>query len=118
MEWFSYAVAVILLISSVISPWLVNKENNKHQLKLKKLDMYEECKRKSLEKFISASLNLHENYSLGALEEYYKSINFLYIYFKTVPSNINILNSLKGSPELFNELTKIVQVLSEQIEKE
>ena len=48
MEWFSWVVAIILLISSVISPWLVNKENNKHQLELKKLDMYENAKRKIL----------------------------------------------------------------------
>lgn len=117
MEWFSYVVAVILLISSVISPWLVNKENNKHQLNLKKLDMYEECKRKALENFISTSVNLHQNYSLGGLEEYQKSINLLYIYFETVPSNLDTLNSLKGSPNFFKELTCIVQSLSEQIKK-
>lgn len=118
MEWFSYTVAVILFISSVISPWLVNKENNKHQLNLKKLDMYEECKRKSLENFISASVNLHENYSLGGLEGYQKSINLLYVYFETVPSDFDTLSSLKGSPEFFKELTRIVQVLSKQISKE
>ena len=55
MEWFSWVVAIILLISSVISPWLVNKENNKHQLELKKLDMYENAKRKALSEFIEYS---------------------------------------------------------------
>lgn len=118
MEWFSWVVAVILLISSVISPWLVNKENNKHQLSLKKLDMYEEAKRKALENFINATINIHFNNTLGAIDNYQKSVSCLYIYFKDVPLDVISIPSSANSPELFNELTKIVQMLSKQIAKE
>ena len=85
MEWYSYAVAVILLISSVVSPWLVNKENNKHQLSLKKLDLYEASKRKALADFIDSAedylLNLHY---VEQNVKYYASMNKLFLYFSNL----------------------------------
>lgn len=119
MEWFSWVVAVILLISSVISPWLVNKSNNEHQLKLKKLDMYEEAKRKALTDFIKACTNLRFNDSLGASDEFNRSINCLYLYFNDIPANIfSLEKSRNNGLDFSKELTKIVQDLSKQITKE
>ncbi len=118
MEWFSWAVALILLISSVVSPWIVNRENNKHQLSLKKLDMYEQEKRKFLEDFIKSATNLHLNNTIGAIDKFNYSVNCLYIYFKDIPQNITTLQENYNNPNFFNELTNIVQALSEQIAKE
>lgn len=119
MEWFSWVVAVILLISSVISPWLVNKTNNEHQLKLKKLDIYEEAKRKALTDFIKACTNLRFNDSLGASDEFNRCVNCLYIYFNDIPTNILSLEKSKNNGlDFSNELTEIVQSLSRQIAKE
>lgn len=123
MEWFSWVVAVILLISSVISPWLVNKENNKHQLSLKKLDIYEKEKRKALTEFIECS----EDYLLNSIYveqtvKYYSSVNKLFIYFSNInPTNFsNFENAVKSNniTSASNELSIIVQTLSEQIKKE
>lgn len=124
MEWFSYAVALILLISSIVSPWLVNKENNRHQLALKKLDLYEEAKRKALSEFIEYAQDylLNPHYVEQSVK-YYASLDKLFIYF----SNINLDTFIPfdvASKDTDNiskatiELTKIVQVLSKQIQKE
>lgn len=118
MEWFSYAVAVILFLSSVISPWLVNKENNKHQLSLKKLDMYEDAKRKSLNNFINSASRLSSDYCNDNLDKYHYSLACLYIYFKEIPTEIKNLEGKYYDDSYFSELTSIVQVLSKQIAKE
>ena len=118
MEWFSYAVAVILFLSSIISPWLVTKENNKQQLKLRKLDLFEISKRKVLENFINcASKNTNSGMSPREREEYVSALNTLYVYFDNVPKSISTLLNLNHD-DFSNELTNIVQVLSKQITKE
>lgn len=123
MEWYSYVVAVILLISSVISPWLVNIENNKHQLKIKKLDMYEEAKRKTLSDFIECAQDylLNLNYIEQSVK-YYSSLNRLFIYFTDIDLTtfIPFENATKNNDYKVAtfELSKIVQVLSKQIQKE
>jgi len=119
LEWFSYAVAVILFISSVVSPWLVNKENNKHQLNLKKLETYELAKREALEDFIKASSNIYANNTLGSLDKFYDSINCLYIFFNNVPDGLSSLIDLrnKNYEDFFNVLNNYVQDLSQQISK-
>lgn len=123
MEWYSYVVAVILLVSSVISPWLVNVENNKHQLKIKKLDMYEEAKRKTLSNFIECAQDylLNLNYIEQSIK-YYSSLNSLFIYFTDIDLTtfIPFENAIKNNNYKVStlELSKIVQVLSKQIQKE
>ncbi|MBR0428139.1 MAG: hypothetical protein IJK18_08095 [Clostridia bacterium] len=120
MEWYSYVVAVILLISSVVSPWLVNKENNKHQLKLKKIEIYELSKRNALENFIKASSSLYNSSSLGLLDKFYDSINCLYIFFNNVPDGLSSLIDLRNEnhEDFFNELNNYIRVLSQEIDKE
>lgn len=123
MEWFSWVVAIILLISSIASPWLVTKENNAHQLDLKKLDIYELQKRKALEEFIECAQDcLLNKFYTEQNVKYHASLNKLFLYF----SNIDI-NTFKKFDAYYknddidnatNELTNIVQVLSEQIKKE
>ncbi len=123
MEWYSYVVAVILLISSVVSPWLVNKENNKHQLNLKKLDLYEISKRKALADFIDSAedylLNLHY---VEQNVKYYASMNKLFLYFSNLDLTLFVPFEKACKEENFSlatvELSKISQVLSKQISKE
>lgn len=120
MEWYSYVVALILLISSVVSPWLVNKENNKHQLKLKKIEIYELSKRNVLKDFIKASTDIYNNDFDGSLENFYDSINYLYIFFNNVPDGLTSLIDLRNESheDFFNEVNNYVQVLSQEIDKE
>ena len=123
MEWYSYVVAVILLISSVVSPWLVNKENNKHQLNLKKLDLYEISKRKAVADFIDSAedylLNLHY---VEQNVKYYASMNKLFLYFSNLDLTLFVPFEKACKEENVSvataELSKISQVLSKQISKE
>ena len=41
MEWYSYVIAIVLGISVVISPIATAIINNSHQIKLKKIKIYE-----------------------------------------------------------------------------
>lgn len=117
MEWFSYAVAVILFLSSIISPWLITRENNNQQLQLRKLDLFEISKRKVLENFINCASKYVNTFSSREREEYISALNTLYVYFDNVPDSIN--NLLEHNANDFsNELTNIVQILSKQISKE
>ena len=123
MEWYSYVVAVILLISYVVSPWLVNKENNEHQLKLKKLDLYEASKRKALADFIDSAeeylLNLH---IVEQSVKYYASMNKLFLYFSNLDLALFVPFDKACKEENISvaivELSKISQDLSKQISKE
>ncbi len=123
MEWFSWVVAVILLISSVISPWLVNKENNKHQLDLKKLDMYEDAKRKALIEFIECSNDYLLNSDFVEQKvKYQASLNKLFIYFSDISAGTfnNFEYAVENEKTLMasTEISKIVQDLSKQIKKQ
>lgn len=124
MEWFSYTVAVILLISSIVSPVITTLINNHHQTKLKKIDMYEEAKRKALSEFIECAQDYLLN--LEYVEQsvkYYSSLNRLFIYFTDIDLTtfIPFDNACKNTDNYkvaISELTKIVQFLSKQIKKE
>lgn len=127
MEWFSYVIAIGIGISAVISPWLVTKENNKHNLSLKKLDMYEEAKRNALSDFIqSAEDCLFNHQFIEQNVEYCASLDKLFIYFSNItidlfqPFNQALAEAYKTNnyAQANHELTKIVQVLSQQIAKE
>lgn len=130
MEWFSWVVAVILLISSVVSPWLVNKENNKHQLNLKKLDMYEIAKRNALIEFIKCAQAVAYKPNDAEIElEYQTAFNSLFVYFPNMKLDVIYTfeeyraklakdDNIKDYQFASQALTNIVQELSKQIEKE
>lgn len=127
MEWFSYVIAIGIGLSAVISPWLVSRENNRHQLSLKKLDMYEAAKRNALSEFIQAAEDcLFNREYIEQNVQYCASLDKLFIYFSNI--TIDLFKPFNDAlPEAYNsgnyskanyELTKIVQVLSQQIPKE
>ena len=124
LEKYSYAITIILLISSIISPIVTTVINNKHQLALKKLDMYEIEKRKALADFIECAEDflLNPHYVEQSVK-YYSSLDKLFIYFSDI--SLNTFTSLeKASKNLDDlsiaklELSKIAQKLSKQIKKE
>lgn len=130
MEWFSYSVAVILLVASIISPIITTYMNNKHQKELKKIDIYEDAKKEALSNFIDSAQVLNYNPTDSeAMYEYCIAFDKLFIYFsdisldtvkelelvrKEIAKNDTQENFIKAN----RELTKIVQVLSKQIAKE
>lgn len=130
MEWFSYAVAVILLVASIVSPIITTYMNNKHQKELKRIDIYEDAKKEALSNFIDSAQVLNYNPTdSDAMYEYCIAFDKLFIYFSDI--SLDTIKELElarkevaknDTQENFKkanrELTKIVQVLSKQIAKE
>ena len=130
MEWYSYVIAIVLGISAVISPIATAIINNSHQIKLKKIEIYEKDKKDALSDFIrSSQLLIYSPNDEGYLEKHLESFNKLLIYFKNISPTSNtkfieLINEVKNrdcqenvlKPTL--ELTNIVQDLSKEITKE
>ena len=49
---FTLTLSILIAVIALVSPIITTVINNRHQLKLKKIDMYEEAKRKALSEFI------------------------------------------------------------------
>lgn len=130
MEWYSYVIAIVLGISAVISPLATAIVNNSHQIKLKKIEIYEKDKKDALSNFISSSqLLIYYPDNESYLKKHLESFNKLLIYFKNISpiSNsrfIELVNQVKNKDCQENvlkatlELTNIVQDLSKEIKKE
>ena len=130
MEWYSYVIAIVLGISAVISPIATAIINNSHQIKLKKIEIYEKDKKDALSNFISSSqLLIYYPDNESYLKKHLESFNKLLIYFKNISpiSNsrfIELVNQVKNKDCQENvlkatlELTNIVQDLSKEIKKE
>lgn len=118
MEWFSYVIAICIGFSAILSPWFVAKENNKHQLRLKKIENYELSKRKALETYIKCATCCCDSFAPGEKSSYYNSVYDLYVYFSDVPSEVDCLLDFSGTNDFNEQLQNIVQALSKQIYKE
>lgn len=126
MEWFSWVIAIGIGLSAVISPIVTAKINNKHQLAIKKLDMYENTKREILSNFIDASE--HCLFNSGYTDEnidFCSATNKLFIYFddvsrhsiKSLSDKIAKAHDTNDYSEANHALANIVQALSMQIKK-
>lgn len=124
MEFWSWVIAFILGLSAIVSPIATALINNHYQLELKKLDMYEDEKRKALFEFIKSC----ETYMLcnslipaSIVSDYYSSVNRLCIYFDIKDFSLfDKLETTIKQHNVFNtnnELSKVVQDLSKQIAK-
>lgn len=127
MEWFSYLIASVLGLSAILSPWFVSKHNNETQLKLKKLELYENSKRESLNDFIDICQKyFFSNNDPEIMRKYYLAVDRLFIYFdKLELQDFLTLNNYankefsKENLLLANyELSEMVTEISKQIPKE
>lgn len=116
-------VSVILALASILSNVIVTILNNKHQTKIKQLEMYELQKRDALQNFINATINC---YKMGnnwrENKEFSKNLYILQLYFKSANIKfIEALNALisdtsdKNNFEL--QFAKIISKLSEEMHK-
>ncbi len=122
MEWFSWIIAIVVGLSAVISPIIVVIINNKHSLKLSKLNMFNEARRTSLNEFIESTEEVIISHMETDLCSYFSSLDKLFIYFDNIYldmfSNLNDLLKNHNDSLANRELANIVQVLSKQIEKQ
>ena len=115
-------MAIILIVIALISPSITAWINNHHQLQLKKLEMYEICKKQALKRFIKCSQaysidnTTDENYS-----NYIECVLNLYGYFQIkydmLIKNLTLSFSKSRNIETFTLLCSLVSNLSKQISK-
>lgn len=121
MEFWSWTIAVILGLSAIVSPIATAVINNRHQTKIKKLEMFNQARITALNKFIEASEEVITSHDSSDLTEYFASINKLFIYFNnlTLGTFNELSNFLKeNNPSKANQcLTALVAHLSNQIQK-
>lgn len=130
LEKYSYAITIILLISSIVSPIITAIINNRHQLAIKKIDMYETAKRNALSEFIDCAQAtiLNSDDSRETMNKYISSFDKLFIYFSDISvetiipfdharGNLSRNYSDENYKKANHELSKFVSSLSNQIKK-
>ena len=129
LEWFSYVIAIAIGFSSIFSPIITMWLSNRHQIKIKEIDIYETAKRKALEDFVDiAQKVLYYPNEYNILTDYACTTNRLFIYFSdfTIDTiqpfdNARAMSYREHTPSNIQqanlELTKIVRDLAKQIKK-
>lgn len=121
---FTLTLSILIAVIALVSPIITTVINNRHQLKLKKIDMYEEAKRKALSEFIeNAQEYLLKPSYIEPTVKYYSSLDKLFLYFTDIDLNtFTPFDKASKNTDDYStatiELTKIVQALSKQIAKE
>lgn len=122
-------VLAIIAVIAVISPIATAIISNWHQTKIKKLDMYEDAKRKTLSDFIdSAQGTMFNPDDVEIMTEYLANFDKLFIYFSDISvetikpfdrARANLANN--SSPENLQDanrkLSYLIFDLSKQIKK-
>ncbi len=129
LEKFSYIIAIILLLSSIISPIVVAIINNMHQTKMKQIEIFENNKTQALANFIENAQQVAYNPTDSETElNYANSFNVLFLYFSNISldtiskfdkcrAEIVKNDTTENFQKANRELTSIVQELSKQIVK-
>lgn len=118
-NWIMAIIAIVAVVSPTISTWL----NNKYQLKIEKLKLFEKCKYDAIENFTKATeFYYYHRTSSERIINFESSIANLYIYFYF--PDYSLFDKLK---ECINKndysktqfaLSEIVRYLSQQANKE
>lgn len=72
------SLSIIIVFVTAISPIVVTILNNRHQIKLKNIELNSANKKDALDKFIDATLNTANSY--GSKLKFYKELNKILIY--------------------------------------
>lgn len=114
--------AVILSITSIISPIIVTKINNNHQLTIKRYENQELAKREAIIEFINATsecIAYNGKLSGNEFKTFQKSANKLLLYFPDI--DIKILDNIQEAlmkPNVNtknNDLRPLIIKLSKQL---
>lgn len=124
---FTITFSLILAIIAFVSPIITTLINNSHNFKVKKLDMYEQYKRETLESFISSVSDIFLYKSDEHISKYYFAKSKLNICFLISDSDKAQLDTLTKSidnydnGDNFSSIEKVLNAitvsLSKQIQK-
>ena len=107
LEKYSYAITIILLLSSIIYPIITAILNNRHNIKIKQIEIFEKDKKEALLDFIEkANLLLlsidtepkNTYKTLKTQNDYCISMEKLPLYFSNFP--IDLINVEKFSKQI------------------
>ena len=124
------SISIVFATIALISPIITTIINNRYQIKLKKLDMYEEAKRNALSDFIvsaQASI-LNSDNDEEVVLNYTSSFDKLFIYFSKISietikpfdkarAEANQDCNAETLQNANRELSKLIFTLSKQISK-
>lgn len=117
-NWIIAIIGISAIISPTISTWL----NNRYQLKLKKIELFEKKKYESIENFTkSVELYYHHRTTTDARTNFESSVSNLFIYFSIYDYSLfdklkECINSNNYDKTQF-AISQIVKLLSSQINK-
>lgn len=118
-------IMAIITVIAIISPLGTTWMNNRHQLEIKKIEIYQTSKKNALTNFINSAeryIILGKSADNKTILDFHSSINHLYIYFSI--NNVDMFEDLESTIKRNNladaneELTNIVVNLSQQVTKE
>lgn len=111
--------ALITAIAAIIAPVITSVINNKYQLKMKKLELYEAKRIESINKYVSLICKYINNISGYTEKEFAEYMQAIYLYApKSVWKDIDKLNeaiSSKNFTEARKLLPSVIQKLSPSV---
>ena len=111
----TYTITAIIALTSLASPIITTIINNKHNLKLKKLEYNSSIKQEILKNFASSINSLFCEQYFDS--EFHKDLNLLYIYFDVDETLLNkIINTTyTNSKDFQKDVSELMKSLSKQI---
>ena len=114
-------IMAIIALAAIISPAIVSIIDNIFKYKSKQLELSYPNKRKALNDFVSASLNVYIDSTYGDMVNYNIAKNNLYVYFDNVNDkyfeDLETYKSKKDLSNYKNVVNKVIKELSSQINK-
>ena len=111
----TWSITAIIAVASLISPIIVTFLNNRHNYKMKKLEIDSKVKQEILSKFTSTITREFNNNFIH--NDFQASLNMLYIYFDVNDELINNIVNKKHNNlnEFQKDVNKLMKSLSKQI---
>ena len=112
-------VAMVAAISAILAPILTALLNNRHQYKIRKLELLQAERIKAIQDFLSACSNYITSYTKPTKDEYYRRYGEIFLHvnkkhWKSIEDlNADIENGQARSAS--EKLTKVCQALSEEM---
>lgn len=80
MEWFSWVIAICLGFTAILSPVITTYLNNKHQIRMKHLNDFEDKKLIAIQNYLDSVSKLIQSESSENVLNYYSCLAQLYLY--------------------------------------
>lgn len=80
LEWFSWVIAIGLGFAAILSPVITTFFNNRHEIRMKHLNDFENRKLIAIQNYLDSVTKLIQNESSENILNYYSCLAHLYLY--------------------------------------